>query len=170
MKTMLKSLVAAIALFLLAGNPVSAQKIGYIDLQMLMEKMPEYTKSLKRLELYRDTLQNELKKMSDEYDAKVKEYQTLEKTRSEMVNQSKREEIGSIEERIRRFSENAQEDMRSREKEMLTPIIDKAKATIAIVAKENGYSYVMDSGTTGFLYKPEADNLLEKVKAKMGIQ
>jgi outer membrane protein len=71
--------------------------------------------------------------------------------------------------RIQEFQQSAQENMRKKEAELLKPIIEKAKNAISQVAKEAGYSYVFDSSTSGFLYKPESDNVIALVKKKLGI-
>jgi outer membrane protein len=72
--------------------------------------------------------------------------------------------------RIQDFQEKAQEDVRKKETELLKPIIEKAKSTIATVAKESGYSYVLDSSPgTPLLYKPDGDNIMPAVKKKLGI-
>ena len=47
---------------------------------------------------------------------------------------------------------------------------EAAKKAIAEVAKERGYSYVIDASLGGLLYMPPADNLLNDVKKKLGIK
>lgn len=70
---------------------------------------------------------------------------------------------------IQEFQQSAQENIRKKEAELLKPIIEKAKTAIGQVAKESGYSYIFDSSVAGFLYKPDGDNVLPKVKTKLGI-
>ncbi|MBO4739992.1 MAG: OmpH family outer membrane protein, partial [Bacteroidales bacterium] len=54
--------------------------------------------------------------------------------------------------------------------ELLQPIKDRVEKAIAEVAKENGYSYVFDSGLGVLLYQDESDNIFELVKKKIGIK
>jgi len=51
----------------------------------------------------------------------------------------------------------------------MEPIIKKARDAIAAVAKANGFSYVIDSGTGALLYYPEGEDLLPLVKKQLGI-
>ena len=53
---------------------------------------------------------------------------------------------------------------------MLQPIIDKAKTAIDDVAKEEGYTYVLDSSVGVVLDSVDSNNIISKVKTKLGIQ
>ena len=52
----------------------------------------------------------------------------------------------------------------------MDPFIKKAKAAITDVAKENKYSFVLNSIEDVVLYKSEADDIMSIVKKKLGIQ
>ena len=92
-----------------------------------------------------------------------------EKTLPDAIKEVKQKELQDMQGRIQEFQQSAQENIRKRESELLKPIIEKAKTAIAAVAKEGAYSYVFDSSAAGFLYKPDGDNMLAKVKTKLGI-
>lgn len=167
-KTIITLAMAIAALF---GTTAMAQnKIGYIDFQELMQLMPEYKKASSDMEVYGKTLQDELKKMSDEFDTKLAAYQKQQATMSDAIKDLREKELRDMQARIQEFQESAQENARKKEQELLKPIIEKAKATIATVAKESGYGYVMDSSPgSPLLYKPDGDNILPLVKKKLGI-
>jgi outer membrane protein len=169
MKNMLRSLVALFAILVLAGSSVKAQKLGYVDLQELMQLMPEYKKANTDMEAFGKSLEDELKKMSDEFQKKVADYQKAEKTMPDAIKDVKQRELQDMQTRIQDFQQSAQENIRKKESELLKPIIEKAKVAIAGVAKDGGYSYIFDSSVAGFLYKPDGDNVLAKVKVKLGI-
>lgn len=169
MKTLLKSVVALFAITLLAGPMAKAQKTGYVDLQELMQLMPEYKKANTDMEAYGKTLEDELKKMSDEFQKKVLDYQKNEKNIPDAIKEVKQKELQDMQTRIQDFQQSAQDNIRKKEAELLKPIIEKAKTAIAQVAKEGNFSYIFDSSIAGFLYKPESDNVLGAVKKKLGI-
>lgn len=171
MKNNLRTLVALFAMFILASSNVNAQKIGYVDLQELMQLMPEYKKANTDMEAFGKSLEDELKKMSDEFQKKVADYQKADqaKTMSEAIKNVRQQELQDMQTRIQDFQQSAQENIRKKEAELLKPIIEKAKAAIAQVAKESGYTYIMDSSVAGFLYKPEETNVMAAVKKKLGI-
>lgn len=169
MKNNFRILIAFFAMLILAGSNVNAQKIGYVDLQELMQLMPEYKKANTDMEAFGKSLEDELKKMSDEFQKKVADYQKGEKTMPEAIRNVKQQELQDMQTRIQDFQQSAQENIRKKEAELLKPIIEKAKSAIGQVAKETGYTYIMDSSVAGFLYKPEETNVLAAVKKKLGI-
>jgi len=169
MRNVLKSVVVLFAITLLAAPAANAQKMGYVDLQELMQLMPDYKKANADMELYGKSLEEELKRLSEEFQRKVADYQKNEKTMTELRKEVIQKELQDMQSRIQEFQQDAQEKVRKKESDLLKPIIEKAKAAIAQVAKEKGYSYIFDSSMAGFLYKPDADNVLGEVKKKMGI-
>ena len=78
-------------------------------------------------------------------------------------------EIMDLQQRIQSFQASAQEQLQMKEQDLLQPIIDKAKKAIEDVAKENGYTYIFDSGLGVLLYMPEGDDVKALVKTKLGI-
>jgi outer membrane protein len=166
---MLKSMVALFAVLILAGSTANAQKFGYVDLQELMQLMPEHKKANTDMEAFGKSLEDELKKLSDEFQKKVADYQKVEKTLNEAIRDLKQKELQDMQSRIQEFQQAAQENIRKKEADLLKPIIEKAKTAISQVAKEGSYSYIFDSSVAGFLYKPEGDNVLGSVKKKLGI-
>jgi len=164
-------LVAGIILLAAPFTKVNAQhKIAYIEFQELMVQMPEYKKANADMEAYGKTLQEQLKSMSEELDRKYNDYQKNESKMAEAIKELKQKELRDMQNRIQEFQETAQESVRKKEAELLKPIIEKAKNAISTVAKENGYSYVIDASQgSPLLYKPEGDNLMSLVKKKLGI-
>ncbi|MGB0177823.1 MAG: OmpH family outer membrane protein, partial [Owenweeksia sp.] len=70
-------------------------------------------------------------------------------------------------------SQKAQEDLQQKQVELLTPIIEKATKAVQDVAKENGFTYILDSSPSKAVVIFAADNsedVMPKVKAKLGIQ
>ena len=170
MKKTIITLAIAIATFFGSTAANAQNKFAYIDFQELMRMMPEYKKATTDMESFSKTLQDELKKMSDEFETILAAYQKNQATMSEVIKETKEGELRDMQTRIQGFQENAQEKAREKEQELLKPIIEKAKATISTVAKEGGYSYVFDSSPgTPLLHKPDGDNIMGAVKKKLGI-
>lgn len=162
-----KSLVIALVLL---GTSVFAQKFGYVDSNELMLGMPERKKAEADLQAYAQQLQQQLQTMSAEFEAKVSEYQQKESSYTEVIKKTKMKEITDLESRIKEFQYTAQDDLKNKEEELLKPMVEKIKKTIADFAKENKYSYIFDSAAGTLLYMPEADNIGPQIKKKLGIQ
>jgi len=168
----IEKLVVVGCLVLLSATFVQAQsktKIGHINSNELLVAMPERAEAEKALQAYAQQLETQLSTMSTEWESKMTEYQTNEKAMSELIRDTKVKEINDLEARIKAFQEKAQSDIQAKEGDLLQPIIEKARKAIELVAAENGYTYVLDSGVGVLLVQPESDNILSLVKKNLGI-
>ena len=156
---------------LLSGSAIgqSKMKFGHIDSQLLLEAMPEKATADKTLETFAMQLEKQLQAMSTEWESKVKDYRENEAVMSDIIAETKAEEIQNLEQRIQAFQQNAQQRLAKEEGTVYQPILDKAKASIEKVAEENGYSYVFDTSSGSLLYQPESDDILPLVKTDLGI-
>ena len=107
--------------------------------------------------------------MSKELEAKVQDYQANEATMSDIIAQTKAEEIQNLQQRIQAFQQNAQQSLAKKEQEVYQPILDKAKGAIEKVSASIGYSYVFDTSSGALLFQPDGDDIIELVKKEMGI-
>jgi outer membrane protein len=107
--------------------------------------------------------------MSNEYQAKIQDFQSSQATMSDLMKQTKAKEITDLEERIKNFQTSAEEELRKKESVLLEPILTKARTAIKEVADKNGYSHVFDSASGIVLHAPDTDNLLPLVKKHLGL-
>ncbi len=168
----MKYIVLTLASLAIITSSITAQtktKFGHVDSQALLEAMPEKAEADKKLEEFAATLEKQLGAMSSEWESKVQDYRANEAVMSDIIAQTKAEEIQNLEQRIQAFQQNAQQRLAKEEGSVYQPILDKAKASIEKVAEENGYSYVFDTSSGSLLYQPESDDILPLVKADLGI-
>lgn len=167
----MKNLILAIA-FISIGLSAQAQtqKIGYINSLELLSVMPEIKKADKDVEAYRKTFIDQLESMNKEYEQKVKAFQASEKTLSEPIKEIKIKEIQDLEKRIVDLNQNAEEKVSKKREDLYAPALEKANKAIQDVGKEKGFSYIMDSSTGALLFATDADNVIDAVKAKLGIK
>ncbi len=146
-----------------------AVKIGHINSNDLLSAMPERTKIQKDLEDHATELRTTLESMRKEYDTKVQEFQAKQDVMTDVIKNSKIKEITDLEKRITEFQQTAEADLQKKEQELLQPVIDKAKEAINTVAKEGGYTYILDSSVGVVLYSVEGDDIMALVKKKLGL-
>ena len=165
--------VVIMVVSMLAAYPVLSQtnvKLGYIDSNELLEAMPEKDSIQSSLETYGKSLENQLQAMYLEYQGKVNDYQANAATMSDIIRQTKEQELADMEARIQEFQRQADTDLQNKQMELLDPLLKKAREAIKIVAEENGYTYIFDAGVGTLLYFEKGDNILPLVKANLGIQ
>jgi len=170
----MKSLKITLLMVVVAiSTTVFAQKsakIGHINSNDLLSAMPERTAIQKELEDHANQLRATLEAMRKEYETKVNEFQTKQDVMTDVIKQSKVKEITDLEARITEFQQTAEADLQKKEQDLLQPVIDKAKEAINTVAKEEGYTYILDSSVGVVLYSVETDDILPAVKKKLAIE
>jgi outer membrane protein len=171
MKKISKLFLLAV-LMVLAFNTSAqkAQKIGHIDFPALIQLMPGQDSINMAYETYAKGLDNQLTTMQAELENKQMEYEANQATMSNIIKQTKEKELQDIYNRLVDFNQKAQQDLSNYEAELLNPLIEKARKAVNEVAKTNGYTYVLNTAQGMVLYSDSSDDLMPKVKTKLGIQ
>lgn len=169
MKTIKAILLAAVITMSFSAFAQKSVKIGHINSNELLAAMPERETIQKDIEDYAAQLTTTMDAMRKEYESKVADFQSKQDVMTDIIRDNKIKEITDLEKRITEFQKTAQADLQKKEEKLLQPIIDKAKQAIDDVAKENNYTYVLDSSMGVVLYSIESDDILPLVKKKLGI-
>jgi len=169
----MKNILKLFVVLLVAGFSMNVQaqaglKIGYIDFQELITLMPGQDEINKKLDEHISGLQSQSQAMQSEYEAKVTDYQANQATMSDIIKQTKEKEIMDLQQRIEAFNQQAQMDIQNKQIELTQPLLDKAKQAIEDVAKENGFTYIINGNEQILLYKNGTD-ILPLVKKKLGL-
>jgi outer membrane protein len=171
MKRVFKVALVAVCM-LFVGNFAKAQtKIGYINFGDLVRQMPEFKTVQTTIESYQKTFVDQLTVMNNEYQQKGKEYQATQGSMTDAIRSAKQAELADIQKRMQDYNTDAQQKVDAKSNELIKPITDKAKAAVSQVAKEKGYTYVLDSSQgSPILVSPEGDDLMPAVKAVLGLK
>jgi outer membrane protein len=161
-----------IVLFSVASKSVAqgSHKFGHINSTQLLSLMPETKNADSSLQKFGQSLENQLKTMTGEYQGKISDFKSKEASMAEPIRDAKLKEISDLEERIQTFQESAQSSMQKKKEELYTPILKKAEEAINAVAKDNKYSYIFDTSAGTLLFAQESDDILSLVKTKLGLK
>lgn len=169
----MKKVLVVIAVGLLAmGGSAMAQKnlkFGHINSNDLMQIMPGRDSAQAILQAEVADIESTFKSMQSELETRYNEYTQNQQGWTDLIRQTKQRELQDMGARIQEFQENAQKQMQEREAELLKPIIDRAKKAIEDVAREGGYTYILDAGTGALLYSQDSEDIMPLVKRKLGI-
>lgn len=168
MKTMIRTLVLIIGLVAFAGT-ASAQKFAHVNTDSLMN------------ELYlKDSLQQKLEAKAAEYEAHYmgivdeieKERATLnkKKTTPDMppsVIALQEKKVYDLENSAQLFQQEANREIQAYELKLTEPIVNKLKKAIDDVAKEKGYTYVINAQV--LLVSPPSDDITNLVRKKLAL-
>jgi len=164
-----------VALITLVGQNASAQsvKFGHINSDELIQSLPEFDSANVKLEKYRKDLINALELMSVELNNKSETYTKESKNYTDIVKQTKEQELVDMNKRIQEFQNNAQQQLQEKQGELFQPIMAKVDKAIKEVGKENGYVYIFSIGQgSSLLYFDEtkSTNIMPLAKAKLGLK
>ena len=162
----LKSLLIAGVLFLGTMQTMNAQaKTAHVDVNEIISKMPAVIEAKKQLEKLQATYDTEYKTMVDEYQAKIKKYDQEAETVGEAVNATRQTEVQDLIKRITDYGENAKKELQKKESDLVSPLIDKIKASIIKVGKAKGFQYVLNGAE---LLLADGPDLTADVKKDLG--
>ncbi len=171
MKSVFKICVLGILVFSAGFAKAQNPKFGHIDLQALVQIMPERLVAEKQFNAYQKELEDALAIMQKEFQTKYMEYATKRDSLSETVRKMKEEDLNAMNERIQTYQSSAGQQLQTKQGELLKPVFDKADKAIKEVGAEKGYIYVFDMSSRTILYNSkESVDILPFVKTKLGIQ
>jgi outer membrane protein len=171
MKSVFKIFVLGILLFSAGFANAQTPKFGHIDLQALIQIMPERATAEKQFTGYQKELEDALGIMQKEFQTKYMEYATKRDSLSETVRKMKEDDLNAMNERIQTYQSSASQQLQTKQGELLKPVFDKADKAVKEVGAEKGLIYVFDMSSRVILYNSkESVDILPFVKTKLGIQ
>lgn len=158
-------LLFAAAALLASGAHAAEMKIGFVDMQKAVQSTDSGKKAKKDLE-------GEFEKKKKELQAKEgdlkKMGEDLEKKKSVLSEEALAKKQSEFQEEMMKYREvvgKSQMDLQKKERDLTQPILDKMRRTIEKVAKEKGYSMVLENNAIVLFASKDNDLTDEVVKA-----
>lgn len=168
------SVISLAILVVLCVQKTEAQtfKFAHINTDDLIKSMPEYDSAMAKLERTQKELVNALQLMQVELNNKLETYNKESKNYTDLVKQTKEQEMSDMNKRIQDFQQQAQTQLQEQQSQLTQPIFAKIDKAIKEVGKEGGYIYVLDISKGQVLYFDEtkSTNILGAVKTKLELK
>ncbi len=165
----LKNLLLTTAIILVCSFNAQAQsKVAHINTQELVESMPEMKSAKSELEKLAKTYETDIQAMATELQNKIKQYDAESSTKTDEENGKRLQEVQSMEQSIRQYQAQAQQDLQKKELDLLKPITEKAKNAILKVGNAQGFDYILDSSQGQGVIMANGKDLLSDVKSELG--
>ena len=166
----MKKLIVVAAMALGMYSASAQTKIGFIDTVELICVMPEAAKVDTELKEFQASLVQQGQDMGKDADEKAQQFVKDSLKMTPTMKEIKRNEIMGLYQKVQNWNQTAQDMYNAKAQEKIAPIRTKAFDAIKAVAREKGYSYVLDASTSVLLVSPPSDDLMPFVKAKLGIK
>ena len=166
---MKKNFYLILCFFLVLVQSVNSQtKVAHVDTYELITNMPEMLAVQEELSSYSIEKEAEIRLMEAEIRSISDKYSDDAINVSQEENEKRQKEIQVMQENIRLFTNQIVKELQEKERSLTEPILEKVISVIKEVGKENGYDYVLDSSKNQGVILADGDDLMEKVKIKLG--
>ncbi len=154
-------------------NAQQNQKLGFVNSDFILERMPEYDGLEQRLNLLSETWRDELREMDNAIIQLEEDFEAREILFTDEIRQQRLNEIQAKKNERNRFLEEKfgpEGEYFEQQKELLEPIQRKIFDAINSVAVRDGYDFIFDrTEDVRFLYARPEWNITEDVMLELGI-
>lgn len=167
----LVSLVVFCFMFV-ATQAQTATKIGSADVDYIFSQMPEFKQIEADLKTTENMLRNQIQTKAQEFDKKLADYNANLNTMLDAVRANTERELRQLQENLQKLQQDAQTTIQSKQNQLMEPVYKKVGKAIEDVAKENGYTFVLNQQIGGLdviLYGDPNSDISDLVLKKMGI-
>jgi outer membrane protein len=168
----MKCMALLFALVLVGVSPgLAQQKIGHINSDAIMKKLPDAADAQKQLDALVVEWQNELSRMQAEWQQKFDDYDQKKLIMTEARRAEAEKGLRDLDQRLadyrnQKFGQNG--ELFQKQNELMKPVQDRVFKAIQEVATEDGYDYILDqSGEILMMYANEKNDLTKRVLDKL---
>jgi len=168
-------LLFAVLLTAMCLSASAQTKVGWTNIELVMTYMPETKLLEKELEAMEAKLGEQLQIKQKYYQQKLLEYMEAKEAGkiTPEIDEIAVKELTRLQEEIQGGLKSAEDKLIMRRITLLKPLQDKIQAAIDAVAKEGGYTYILNnsvgSGVPSILYGAEGQDVTVAIAKKLGI-
>ena len=156
-------------LFVLTAFGQTNLKVGYANVEYILDNMPETIKAQEDLDIVTNKLTKTRDSIVGNYTIKMEDYRKNGNTLIEATRKEKETELLRIQQGIQSFEVDIQTAINYKKNSLLKPIYNRIGTLITAVAKENGYTHIINSqidGSSVILYAEESTDISDLVISK----
>jgi outer membrane protein len=168
MKRILTAAFITVTALVTTSSANAQSKIGYISTEELVSIMPETAKADSNLQQYRGALIQNAQDKQNALEAAIEKFNKDSTGMTSAVKDVRRAELQKMLQDLQTEDQRIQQQLQQRQQELITPINRRAFDAIQSVAKENGYSYIVEKGA--LLVAPPGDDILPLVAKKLNVK
>jgi Skp family chaperone for outer membrane proteins len=162
-------------LALLLSTSLSAQKIGYANMSLILSYMPEANSADRELGKIEQKLSAKIQAKQQFYQTKLEEYNAFASDPKYQSNlKPLQDEIINLEAEINKDVSDAQNQLAADRERLMAPILKKLETEIKALSAAEGYDYILNSKDSGgvsiVLYGPPEHELTRKILKRLGIE
>lgn len=158
---------------LLLAGPAQAQRLGYIDTEFIMSKMPEYTQAQTELNKLSDTWQKEIEAQQKDIDKMYRTYQAEEVVLTEPMKKKRQDEMLKKEQELKAYRTKQfgyEGQLFKKRQELNKPVQDKIFEAVEKMVKTKKLDIVLDKASDlTMIYTNPTFDYTEYVLEELGL-
>ncbi len=163
-------LVLLMVAFSTLNMQAQKSKVGVINVGEILLLMPAYDSVQVAYSNKYKAIQQDLQLMYAEFQQKQQDFTSQQDNYTPIIKGMKMQELEDLQKRIETLQQGAQQELDAFEQAEVKPLLDEIRKNIEVVAKENGFTHVINNSQEQVLYFEESYNIFPLVKAKMGLK
>lgn len=167
---MIKKVLLAIALICPMLLSAQTLKVGLLDFGSVLQAMPETAAAQKQIKEVSDKYDAEYKKLAEEMNRLLTEYQNMKADELPAIKERKTREVSDYQTKIQQFEQTAMQDLQKMQADLMAPVQQKINQAVESVGKEGNYSLIqMYDPQLVLYYAAPVEDITPAVKAKLGL-
>ena len=172
MRKLVLLLVLGLGAHLSQAQTASATKIGYADVDYIFSQLPESKAIEAELKSTQAQLKNQIDAKYQDFQKKLADYNANLNTMLEAVRSNTERELTQMQQNIEKLQADAQTTIQTKQTQLMDPVYKKVGKGIEDVAKENGFTFILNQQIGGLdviLYGDEKMDISDLVLKKLGV-
>lgn len=165
---MFKKVLSLILFLSISISALAQSKVGTIDVDFILSKMPELLTVQANLEAYGKTLDADMEVKYKQYETLLKTYQASEANYSNEEKLEKQTELRALEGEINKFRQNGTTLVNLRKEDELRPLYQKIGEALQKVATTGQFTQIFQL-TDDLVYTDPTLDVTEAVCKELGI-
>ena len=159
-----------IALLMLAPVATFAQKFGHVNMQEVMQAMPEFTAAQADLKKLEEQYSTDLKQMQDEIQRKAEALDKEQATLPDNIKQRRQQELQDAYQKYQESLQDNKQALQKAEQEKMAAIQQKMLDAVKAIGQEGGYVYIMTTNSIPYISTTLSTDVTAQVKTKLGLK
>ena len=155
-----------------AQTASTTTKIGYADVDYIFSQLPESKAIEAELKSTQAQLKNQIDTKYQDFQKKLADYNANLNTMLDAVRQNTERELQQMQANIEKLQADAQTTIQTKQTQLMDPVYKKVGKGIEDVAKENGFTFILNQQIGGLdviLYGDEKMDISDMVLKKLGV-
>ncbi len=158
-----KTYLIAFAFFFVCFSINAQTKLGTVNVNAVLEKLPELTDVNNKIAEYNKELETSLQEKVTSYKTKLDNYKLNAASYSDIMKKTMANELYELENDIKKQQQNSITLLQIRKDDLLRPLYKKISDAIAVLAKKEKYTQILTIDGNEFAYVDEKFDITENL-------